>query len=380
MNFDYNEDQIALQDSINRFLAKDYTFDKRVGYSKSELGYSEEAWHTFAEIGLLALPFPTDNDGLGGTAIETMLVMNALGKGLSLEPYLSTVILSGSIITQAGSPSQKAHLIPSIGAGELKIAFAHFEPHNRYENHITSTTAKKMGDIWKINGHKSVVLHAQNAHQIILSARTSGNTDDAAGISLFIVDAHAPGITMRNYTTQDGSRASEITFHDLEVSSDHLLGQLDQGHQFIEIALDAANAALCSEAVGVMSALFDLTLEYVKTRKQFGVPIGKFQALQHRLADMMMSVEQSRSMAILAALAQDQQDAQKRSRDTSAAKAYICKAARHVGQEAIQLHGGMGVTDELSTSHYFKRLTMIGLTFGDYDYHFSKVSDALLVA
>lgn len=378
MDFTYTDEQLALQDTLKRFISKDYSFDKRTQYSKSVDGYSKEAWNTYAELGILALPFPEELDGLGGNAIDTMLVMDILGKGLILEPYISSIVISGGIINAFGSESQKQEFIPKLASGEIKISLAHYEPQSRYSLNDVSTSASKSGVNWKITGQKSVVLQANGADYFFVSARTSGNKLDENGISIFLVRANQAGVTVTSYETQDGGRAADVFFKDVEVSSDQLFGQENSGVELLSKAIDLANAAICAEAVGIMTAVNEITLEYLKTRKQFGVPIGKFQALQHRMADMILTTEQSRSMAILAAAAQGNPDSAKRSRDTASAKAYICKAARHIGQEAVQLHGGMGVTEELNIGHYFKRLTMISLTFGDFDYHIDKVSNSLL--
>jgi alkylation response protein AidB-like acyl-CoA dehydrogenase len=378
MDFTYTDEQLALQDTLKRFISKDYSFDKRTQFSKSADGYSKEAWNTYAELGILALPFPEELDGLGGTAIDTMLVMDILGKGLILEPYISSIVISGGIINAFGSDPQKQEFIPKLASGEIKISLAHYEPKSRYSLNDVTTSASKSGAIWKITGQKSVVLQANSVDYLLVSARTSGNNLDESGVSIFLVRANQPGITVTTYETQDGGRAADVAFKDVEVSSDQLIGQENSGVEVLNKAIDLANAAICAEAVGIMTAVNEITLEYLKTRKQFGVPIGKFQALQHRMADMILTTEQSRSMAILAAAAQSNPDQVKRARDTAAAKAYICKAARHIGQEAVQLHGGMGVTEELNIGHYFKRLTMISLTFGDFDYHIDKVSTSLL--
>jgi alkylation response protein AidB-like acyl-CoA dehydrogenase len=374
MDFNYTEEQLALQDTLRRFIARDYGFEHRRGLAKSADGFDRSAWKTFADFGILALPFHEDFGGLNGNAVDTMLVMEMLGRGLALEPYVSTVVLCGGLIRDAGSTAQKQALLPSIAGGELMLAFAHFEAGARYELDHVATTARASGSGWKLDGIKAVVLGAPSAGKLIVSAR------DGKGISLFLVDAKAPGVTLRAYPTQDGARAADVKLAGVEVSANALLGKAGAALPIIERALDYANAALCAEAVGIMSALNEVTLEYLKTRKQFGVPIGKFQALQHRMADMVIATEQARSMATLAAVRVDSADAAERSRSVAAAKAYVTQSARLVGQQAVQLHGGMGVVDELNVSHYFKRLTMIGLTFGDADYHLGRFSDTLLAA
>jgi alkylation response protein AidB-like acyl-CoA dehydrogenase len=374
MDFNFTEEQLALQDTLRRFIAKDYGFEHRRAMTKSADGFDRAAWKTFADFGILALPFPEECGGLDGNAVDTMLVMEMLGRGLALEPYLSTVVLCGGLIRDAGSAGQKDALLPQLAAGERMLALAHFEPGNRYALDQVTTTATANPTGWTLDGSKAVVLAAPSADSLIVSAR------DGLGLSLFLVDAKAPGIRLRSYATQDGARAADIQFTSVQVGPDALLGPAGGALPLIERAVDQANAALCAEAVGIMAALNEVTLEYLKTRKQFGVPIGKFQALQHRMADMVIATEQARSMAILAAVRADDTDADERRRALAAAKAYVLQSARLVGQQAVQLHGGMGVTDELNVGHYFKRLTMIGLTLGDVDYHLGRFSDTLLAA
>ena len=374
MNFDYTEEQTALQDTLRRFFARDYGFEHRRAMSRSADGFDRAAWATFAEFGILALPFPEDFGGLDGSAVDSMLVMEMLGRGLALEPYLPSVVLCGGLIRDAGSAAQKEALLPAIAGGELMLAFAHFEARGRYALDHVATQATPAGGGWKLDGAKAVVLAAPSAHQFIVSAQ------DGTGLSLFLVDAKAPGLSLRSYPTQDGARAADVRLDAVQVGAEALIGPAGGALPLIERAVDCANAALCAEAVGIMAALNEVTLDYLKTRKQFGTPIGKFQALQHRMADMVIATEQARSMATLAAVRADSPDAAERSRCIAAAKAYVLQSARLVGQQAVQLHGGMGVTDELNVGHYFKRLTMIGLTFGDVDYHLGRFSDSLLAA
>ncbi|MBN8474322.1 acyl-CoA dehydrogenase family protein [Sulfuritalea sp.] len=374
MNFDYTEEQTALQDTLRRFFARDYGFEHRRAMSRSADGFDRAAWATFAEFGILALPFPEGFGGLDGSAVDSMLVMEMLGRGLALEPYLPTVVLCGGLIRDAGSAAQKEALLPAIAGGELMLAFAHNEAGGRYALNHVATKATPAGNGWKLDGIKAVVLAAPSAGKFIVSAR------EGLGLSLFLVDAKAPGLSLRSYPTQDGARAADIRLSGVEIGAEALIGPAGGTLPLIERAVDYANAALCAEAVGIMAALNEVTLEYLKTRKQFGTPIGKFQALQHRMADMVIATEQARSMATLAAVRADSPDSAERSRCIAAAKAYVLQSARLVGQQAVQLHGGMGVTDELNVGHYFKRLTMIGLTFGDVDYHLGRFSDSLLAA
>ena len=374
MNFNYTEEQLALQDTLRRFIAKDYAFEHRRALAKSADGFDRAAWKTFADFGILALPFPEDFGGLNGNAVDTMLVMEMLGRGLALEPYVSSVVLCGGMIRDAGSQAQKEALLPAIAGGEMMLALAHHEAGGRYALDRVATTAAANGNGWQLDGAKAVVLGAPSADKFLVSAR------DGQGLSLFLVDAGAPGLTLRGYPTQDGARAADIKMAGVQVGPDALVGAAGDALASIERGIDYANAALCAEAVGIMSALNEITLEYLKTRKQFGQPIGKFQALQHRMADMVIATEQARSMATLAAVRADSADAAERGRAVAAAKTYVTQSARLVGQQAVQLHGGMGVVDELNVGHYFKRLTMIGLTFGDADYHLGKFSDTLLAA
>ena len=374
MDFNYTEEQLALQDTLRRFIARDYPFEHRRALAKSADGFDRAAWKTFADFGILALPFDEEFGGLNGNAVDTMLVMEMLGRGLALEPYVSTVVLCGGLIRDAGSAAQKEALLPMIAGGELMLALAHHEAGGRYALDQVATTATPAGSGWKLDGAKVVALGAPSADRLIVSAR------DSKGVSLFLVDAKAPGVSLRAYPTQDGARAADVKLSGVQIGAEALIGTPGGALAIIERGVDYANAALCAEAVGIMSALNEVTLEYLKTRKQFGVPIGKFQALQHRMADMVIATEQARSMATLAAVRVDSADTAERSRAVAAAKAYVTQSARLVGQQAVQLHGGMGVVDELNVGHYFKRLTIIGLTFGDADYHLGRFSDTLLTA
>lgn len=377
MDFNYTDEQNALRDTLSRYIVKDYPFEARRALAKSADGFSREHWKQFAELGLLALPFPEDFGGLsvtGGNAVDTLLVMEAFGRGLVLEPYLSTVIVAGGLVRDAGSAAQKEELLPAVAGGVRMLALAHYERGARYEVSRVDTAARADGSGWKITGAKGVVLGGGSADTLLVSASTG------KGLSLFLVDARAKGVAVRNTMTQDGGRAAEITLDNVAVGKDALVGAQNGALPIVERALDYGIAALCAEAVGIMAALNEATLEYLKTRKQFGQAIGRFQALQHRMVDMVIATEQSRSMAMMAAVKADSADAAERRRAVSAAKAYIGQQARFVGQQAVQLHGGMGVVDELNVSHYFKRLTMIDLTFGNTDHHLGLFSDMLLAA
>ncbi|GMU50712.1 MAG: acyl-CoA dehydrogenase [Candidatus Desulfobacillus denitrificans] len=374
MDFNYTDEQNALRDTLSRYIAKDYGFEQRRALAKSEIGFSRDHWKQFADLGLLALPFPEDFGGLNGNAVDTMLVMESFGRGLVLEPYLSTVVVAGGLIRDAGSAAQKEELLPAIAGGELMLALAHYERGARYEVSRVDTAAKADGSGWKLSGGKGVVLGGGASDKLLVSAGTG------KGLSLFLVDAKAPGVTVRSYMTQDGGRAAEIALSNVAVGADALVGPEGGALPLVERALDYGIAALCAESVGIMAALDEATLEYLKTRKQFGQPIGRFQALQHRMVDMVIATEQARSMAMMATVKADSPDAAERRRAISAAKAYIGQQARFVGQQAVQLHGGMGVVDELNVSHWFKRLTLIDLTFGNTDHHLGLFSDTLLAA
>jgi alkylation response protein AidB-like acyl-CoA dehydrogenase len=377
MEFDYTEEQLALQDTLQRFIARDYDFEKRKAILKSDLGFSSEAWQQYAELGLLALPLPEDFDGLGGNAVDIMLVMEQIGQGLIMEPYLSSVVLCAGLLSDAASLDLKRKLLPQIAAGKLKAALACYEAAGRYDLSHVACTATQKGSAWSLAGRKTVVLDGPSADYFLVAARSSGGVNDAAGVSLFLVPRGAKGLTVTGYATQIGARAADLSLQDVAVGADGLIGAAGAALPVIQHAIDRGIAALCAEAVGVMNALNKATLEYLKTRKQFGVAIGTFQALKHRMADMLIAAEQARSMAIIAAVNADSTDASERARCIAAAKAYIGKAGRLVGQQAVQLHGGMGVVDEHVVSHYFKRLTMIDLTFGDADYHLGRFSDTL---
>ena len=374
MDFNYTDEQNALRDTLTRFIAKDYPFEARRALAKSGEGFSREHWKQFAELGLLALPFHEDFGGMNGNAVDTMLVMEAFGRGLVLEPYLATVVVAGGLIRDAGSAAQKEAILPAVAGGERMLALAHYEREARYKVSLVNTAGKPDGTGWKLSGTKAVVLGGNAADTLLVSAHTG------KGLSLFLVDAKSPGLTVRSYMTQDGGRAAEITLDNVAIGQDALVGPEGGALPLVERALDYGLAALCAEAVGIMAALDEATLEYLKTRKQFGQPIGRFQALQHRMVDMVIATEQSRSMAMMAAVKADSDDAAERRRAISAAKAYIGQQARFVGQQAVQLHGGMGVVDELNVSHWFKRLTMIELTFGNTDHHLGLFSDTLLAA
>ncbi|MDX1799943.1 MAG: acyl-CoA dehydrogenase [Marinobacter sp.] len=378
MNFNLTEEQQMLQDSLRRFLANEYSFDKRTAIIGEGKGLDRTIWNNFAEMGLLGFTFPEEHDGLGGNAIDTMLVMDSFGRALVVEPYLATVVLAGGLIREAGSDAQKSDILPAITAGERLLAFAHTEAGARYELNYVNTRAESASGGYVLNGEKTAVIHGGQADQLIVSARTGGQTADADGLSLFLVAADAPGVQVQDFATHDGHRTATVTLTDVQVEADALIGEAGQASTLIEKVTDLGIAALCAEAVGAMEALNETTLEYLKTRKQFGVPIGKFQVLQHRMADMFIAAEQAKSMAILAASEADSDNREQRRQALSMAKTLVGQSARYVGEQAVQLHGGMGVTDEMFASHLFKRLVLINLLLGDADYHLAQVSDGLL--
>lgn len=369
MDFDLSEEQSILKDSLDRLLADRYGFEERRRVMASPEGWSADMWARYAEMGLMALPFAEEDGGLAGTPVETMIVMEALGRVLALEPYFPTVVLGGGFLRFGGSTEQRAEFIPQIAGGELKLAFGHTESNSRYDLHHVETTARREGDGWVLSGQKSVVLHGDSADRVLVTARSGGGARDEGGIGVFVVDAKAEGLSRRGYVNQDGQRAAEITLDKVRVPAEHVVGDPEHGLPLVRQVADAAIAALCAEAVGAMSAMHALTVDYLKVRKQFGVPIGAFQVLQHQAVDMFVALEQARSMTVYATMMADSEDAAERSRAMHAAKAEIGRAGRLVGETAIQLHGGVGMTMELAVGHYFKRMTMIDLAFGDHDHH-----------
>jgi len=374
MDFDLSEEQRLLKESVDGLLGSSYDFDARKKYMAQKGGWSKAVWGKFAEQGLLGLPFSEDDGGFGAGAIETMIVMEALGKALVLEPYLATVVIGGGFLRRGGSPAQKAAYIPAIIDGSQTFAFAQLEKNSRYDLGDVSTSAKKKGDAYVIDGEKFVVLNGESADMLVVTARTRGGQRDANGVGVFLVPGNAKGVAKKGYPTQDGLHAADITFTGVEVGADAVIGDPENGLGLIERVVDDARIALCAEAVGVMDESLKSTVEYLKTRTQFGVAIGTFQVLQHRAADMFVAVEQARSMSMFATMASDFDDAKERATAIAAAKVQIGKSGKFVGQQSIQLHGGIGMTQEAKIGHYFKRLTMIENTFGDTDYHLRRVT------
>lgn len=368
MDFSFTEEQVLLRNSVGRFLADQYGFETFKKVSRSEPGWRRDCWKQFAELGLLGASLPEAYGGLGGGSVETMIVMEEFGRRLVVEPYVQTVVVGANFVNFGGTEAQKKEWLSKIAAGDTVIAFAFVEPQGRYNFADIATVAKKQGWSYILNGQKSVVLGAPWADTLLVSARTTGAQRDEKGISVFLVDKKAKGISCRDYPTIDGLRASEIAFENVEVPAANIVGEPDGGLSLIEKVADFAIAAHCSEAVGAMKVLLDTTVEYSKTRKQFGVPIGKFQVLQHRMVDMFMNCEQSASITLMVTLKLEENEVE-RKKAASAAKVQIGKAGRFVGQNAVQIHGGMGMTDELNVGHYFKRVTMIDTLYGNVDHH-----------
>jgi alkylation response protein AidB-like acyl-CoA dehydrogenase len=368
MDFNFTQEQQQFSDALRRWTEKDYSFDQRKKIVHSASGVSAEAWATLAELGMTALPVPEEQGGFNGSAVDMMVVMHEIGRGLVVEPYFATV-LGAEFLKQGGGHDG---LLEQVAGGEIRLACALGEKQARHDLFDITVTAKADGEGYVLNGTKTVVIHGGQADYLIVSARSSGAQRDTDGISLFVVPADAAGVTRRDYRTIDCQRAADIDFVNVKVPASALLSKVGQGWNILDAVSDYGIALLCAEAVGAMEALNGATLEYLKTRQQFGVPLGKFQALQHRMAEMYMQMEQARSMATLVAVKVASTDVAERRRTVSAAKARIGQAMKYVGQQAIQLHGGMGVTDELPAAHHFKRLTMIEATLGDTDHHLAR--------
>jgi alkylation response protein AidB-like acyl-CoA dehydrogenase len=368
MDFNFKEEQLQFADALKRWVSKDYGFDARKKIIASDSGVSDAAWDTLAELGMTALPIPQEQGGFDGTAVDMFVVMRELGRGLVVEPYLATVIGAQFLVLGGRHDS----LLEQVAGGELKLACALTEKQSRHDLSDILTTATTTPNGYVINGAKVVVLHGAQADSLIVSVRTSGSQRGAKGISLFVVPTDAQGVSIVDYRTLDGQRAANVRFDNVLVPTTALIGLEGADWGILDQAADYGATLLCAEALGAMEAIFEATLDYLKTRTQFGAPIGKFQALQHRMADMYIHLEQARSMALLAAVRMASDDVEARRRTVSAAKFRIGQALKFVGQQAVQLHGGMGVTDELPASHHFKRLTMIELTLGDADHHLQR--------
>ena len=374
MDFDLSEEQSMLKDGLDRMLANEYAFEDRNRHMAEPEGYSQAMWERYAEMGLMMLPFPEADGGLGGGAEDIMLVMESFGRALVLEPWFATVVLGGGFLREGGSEAQRGELVPALAEGSLKLTFAHTERHARYDLAHVETTATKQGGSYILNGAKSIVLNGDTADKVFVSARVSGGVRDEDGLCVFLVDADADGLSRRGYRLQDGSRAAEVTLENVTVDASRLFGAEGGAFPLIAKVTDQAIAALCAEAVGIMEVMEKLTVEYLKTRKQFGVEIAKFQVLQHAAVDMFIALEQARSITMYATMMADSDDALERGRAISAAKAEIGRGGRLAGENAIQLHGGVGMTMEYAIGHYFKRITMIDILFGDTDHHLAKLT------
>lgn len=374
MDFDLSEEQRLLKESLDRLIGDRYAFEQRKGYAQSPQGWSRELWGQFAELGLLGLPFEERHGGSAGGPVETMIAMEAFGRALALEPYLATVVLGGGFLRHGGSAEQCADLIPQIADGSLTVAFAHTERQSRYDLYDIETRAVRDGAGWMLDGKKGVVVHGDTADKLVVTARVGGGRRDRDGVAAFIVDGKTAGVSRLGYPTQDGLRAAEITLANVRVGPEGTLGEPGKALPLIERVVDEAIAALCAEAVGAMAVMHELTVEYLKTRRQFGREIGSFQILQHRAVDMLIALEQARSMAMFATMMAAEENAAERRNAVAAAKVQIGRSGKFIGQQAIQLHGGIGMTMEYKVGHYFKRVTMIDTMFGDADHHLRELA------
>jgi alkylation response protein AidB-like acyl-CoA dehydrogenase len=375
MNFTFSDEQILIRDMAERYFRDDYGLDARRKHQALPGGFCRETWAQFAEMGWLALGIPEDLGGVGGGSVEMAILMEAMGGGLAVEPFLSTVVLGGTLIREGAAPELQAELLPKLAAGELLLAFAYSEAQSRYDLNEVGCETRKDGSSYVLTGTKTVALHAGTADMIAVTARTSGGERDADGITVFLVDAGAPGVSVTDYPTVDGLRAGDVALDGVRVDGAAVLGAVDGGLALAEKVIDRAAALITAEAAGVMNALTRGTVDYLKERKQFGRPLGDFQALQHRVTEMYMETELTRSLAYMAAVRQDGDDRDAARRAASQAKAKAGQAGRLIGQDAVQLHGGMGVTDEMPVGHYFKRLTMIDHSFGDGPHHLERLAD-----
>lgn len=372
MDFSLNEEQQLLKDSVDRFVRENYELSQRRELVASKDGFSRDHWATMAELGWLGATLPEEYGGIGGGPVEAMVLMEGFGRGLVVEPYYATAVMGGNLILQGGSDEQKTALLPDMAEGKLMLAFGYAERQSRYDLFDVESTAKKSGSGYILNGHKGVVIHGGSADKIIVSARTGGATRDKDGITLFIVDAKANGVSVRDYQTIDGLRAAEVSLENVEVGADAVLGEVDGGLALMNDVARRSMAALSAEAVGIMDTMQTLTNDYLQTREQFGRPIGKFQVLQHRMVDILIGCEESRSSMLVATLRLDDEDEARREKAVSAAKVKIGQSGQFIGENAIQLHGGMGMTDEMQIGHYFKRLAMIDVMFGDHNFHLKR--------
>ncbi|ABG38638.1 acyl-CoA dehydrogenase-like protein [Paraglaciecola sp. T6c] len=371
MNFNLSEEQNMLKDSVARFVQDEYDFEARRSNAANALGFNPDNWQTFAELGWLSIPFEEAYGGFGGGPTDVMAVMEEMGKGLVVEPFVATVLMFGGLLSKSGNAALKDANIEKIIDGSLQGAFAYVERQSRFELADVKTQAKRDGDDFVLSGEKTVVFNGAAANKMIVSARTSGDQCDEAGITLFLIDADAPGVQRTAYRLMDGQLVANIKLTDVRVAANHVVGEVDDGYQLIDAVVSDVTIALCAEAMGIMQKLNTTTIEYTKTRQQFGVAISSFQALQHRMVDMFMAGEQAKSILYRAVCAAES-GAEDLAKNIAALKVMIGRNGKLIGDEAIQLHGGMGLTDELDVGHYVKRLMMINTTFGDADYQQQK--------
>ncbi|MBC8722666.1 pimeloyl-CoA dehydrogenase small subunit [Paraburkholderia sp. 31.1] len=376
MDFDFTDEQRMLKDSVDRLVKDEYGFEQRAKYLAEPDGFSRELWARYADMGLLGLSFDEEYGGSNCGPVETMIVMQALGRALAVEPYLATVVLGGGLVRLGGNAAQRAAILPQIAQGELQMAFAHSETQARYDLADVATAARREAAGWVLDGAKRVVLHGGSADLLVVSARVSGGRRERDGIGLFVVRADAEGVTRHPYPTQDRLRAADIQLSGVRVPDSDVLGTAGAALPLIETVVAHAIAAVSAEAVGAMAAAHEETVEYLKVRKQFGVPIGSFQALQHRAVDMLVMVEQARSMALFATMMSEEPDAAERDRSMSAAKVQIGRSGRFVGQQGVQLHGGIGMTEECKIGHYLRRLSVIDIQFGSTEHHLTQLANA----
>lgn len=375
MDQQLSTEQSMLKDAVERLLRDAYGFQQRDAYLQDARGWSQTVWSSFAELGLFALPFAEEDGGLGAGAMETMLVSQALGRALALEPYWSSVVLCGALLRTGASAAQRARWLPAMVSGQQVFALAHMEPLVHHELHRVDCRASRVDGQWVLEGRKSLALGGDVADWLLVTARVDGPSDAAEGLAVFMVEANTPGVRRQPCRTQDGRGAADVVLTQVRVAEESVLGTPGQGWEVLEPAFDQANAALCAETLGVMESMLELTLEYMKTRHQFGVSLSTFQSVQHKLADMHAAVEQSRGMVLLATQTCTHPDAQERRRAVSGAKAFVARAARRVGQHAIQLHGGIGLTEECKVGHDFRRAGTMAMLLGDASYHTQRVAD-----
>ena len=371
MNFELSDEQKMIQQSVERFVQDNYDLNTRISLSSNNLGYSNNYWKSMAELGWLGLPFDESDGGFGGNQIDVLVIMEQFGKGLVLEPYLASVVMGGGALKKGGTESLKKEILPGLVDGTKQLSFAYAEQQSRFDLEDVITSARKEKDTFILNGQKSMVQNAETADHIVIAARTSGGQIDENGITLFLVDANSEGLSMDNFPTVDGLRASEITLKNVSVNADRVVGNVDEGFEILQSVANNAILALSAEAVGAMEVLYKDTVEYTQQREQFDHPMSEFQVLQHRMVDMFMEYEQCKSMLYRATM-ESVQDPKAAQRTIHGLKHLIGKSGLFVGENAVQLHGGMGVTEELRIGHFFKRLLVIDSMFGNADHHLQK--------